>query len=179
MRVFTKTMLMAIALWLSNAVVSFAQTTNIHSLTILIDFPDEPGFTTRATFDPMFNQQSGYTGFGWNGSVREYWSDVTNGKMDYTTQVIGWLTAPSPRSTYEEYEDGGLDRLLTEVLEQIEGQSFTGLSIRPGTNEVYSVNTIVQGAWTRSLRPVAAGPTRPITIMNDGQEVVIRGVGNL
>lgn len=178
MKISTKTMLVAVALWISNAVVTFAQTTPIHSLTILIDFPDEPGFTPRATFDPMFNQQTGYTGFGWNGSVREYWNDVTNGEMDYTTQVIGWFTAPSPRATYEEYEDGGLDRLLTEVLEQIEGQSFTGLSIRPGTNEVYSVNTIVQGRWTESLRPVAAGPTRPITIINDGQEVVIRGVGN-
>ncbi len=157
---------------------SFAQTENINALTILIDFPDDPGFTPRENFTPMFNQATGYSGFGFNGSVRQYWSNVSNGKLNYTSVIVGWLRASQPRANYELYSGGGLDKLVAEVFQQIKDANFTGLTLRPGTNEIYSVNVIVEGRRTESLRGVAFGLANHVRIFNNGVAAYITGGGN-
>lgn len=157
---------------------SFGQTENIRALTVLIDFPDDPGFTSGGDFYPMFNQETGYNAFGFNGSVRQYWSNVSNGKLTYTSVIAGWLRASQPRANYELYSGGGLDKLVAEVFQQIKDVNFTGLTLRPGTNEIYSVNVIVEGRRTESLRGVAFGLANRVRIFNDGVEAYITGGGN-
>lgn len=156
--------------------VTWAQ--QIRALTVLIDFPDQPGFIAKDSIIPMMNQVSGYRGFNLNGSVRQYWSEVSAGKMDYTSEVVGWLRASQPRVNYETYAVGGLDKLLAEVLPQLENKNFTGLTLRSGTNEVYSLNVIVQGGWGEALRPVAFGMQKPIKIFNNGVQAVLNGGAN-
>lgn len=173
---YLKTVLQILMLCLT---ISFAnaQTEKIRALTVLIDFPDDHGFTDSTYFFPMFNQVSGYNGFGFNGSVRQYWAEVSNNKLEYTSDIVGWLRAKHNRVNYEKYADGGLDKLVAEVFEQIRDKQFTGLTLRPGTNEIYSVNVIVEGKRTESLRGVAFGMPK-VRIFNDGKEAFITGGGN-
>ena len=51
---------------------SATQTEHIKGLVVLIDFADRTAYFTPAEVDSFFNQ-TGYTRFGNNGSVRDYW----------------------------------------------------------------------------------------------------------
>ena len=56
----------------------------IVGITIVIDFQDET-FTTTTTLDDIWNylNEEGYDGFGNNGSVYDYFSDVSGGIVEY------------------------------------------------------------------------------------------------
>lgn len=150
----------------------------IRALTVLIDFPDYPAPVPATDFEPMFNQSSGYNGYGFNGSINEYWSDVSNGKMNYTSEIVGWYTAANNRSTYETSNYSGLDNLVNEVIPQLENMNFNGLTLRPGTNEILSLNVIVYSNWGSALRPVAFSLQAPVKIYNNGVEASLRVLGN-
>lgn len=145
--------------------------TKINALTIMIDFPDQPGFAPIDTVANVLNKEKGYKSFGLNGSVREYWADVTAGKIVYTSKVIGWYRTSKTRAAYESAADGFGD-VLNEVLPKIANTSFTGLTLRPNTNEVYSVNIVVEGAWNNTFRPVATR-LQNIRIVNDGVDAFL------
>lgn len=72
-----------------------------HGITLLIRFSDHLAdeVHTQATVDSFCNQV-GYTGFGNNGSVRDYFYDNSLGRLTYTNQVTAYITAPQPRSYY-------------------------------------------------------------------------------
>jgi M6 family metalloprotease-like protein len=44
--------------------------------------------------------QPGYTGFGNNGSVRDYFFETSDGKLTYTNVVTSYYTAQNNRSYY-------------------------------------------------------------------------------
>jgi M6 family metalloprotease-like protein len=74
----------------------------VRGLTLIIDFSDEPGTVPAANFDAYLNEQ-GYTGYGNNGSVRDYFYDVSGGALDYTNYVPAqYIRAPQPKSYYED-----------------------------------------------------------------------------
>ena len=53
---------------------------DVVGLCLLVQFPDVPGTIARQEVDDFCNQV-GYTGFGNNGSVRDYFLDVSDGKL--------------------------------------------------------------------------------------------------
>ena len=65
----------------------------------LIEFPDVPGTILQAEVENFCNQV-GYTGFGNNGSVRDYFFEVSNGKLTYTNVVTAYYTANNNRAHY-------------------------------------------------------------------------------
>jgi len=71
-------------------------------LTLIVDFPDEVGTVPAADFADYLNLE-GYTGYGNNGSVRDYFFDVSAGVLTYTNWVpAAYLRAPNPKSYYED-----------------------------------------------------------------------------
>jgi len=102
-------------------------TGNVTGIVILMDFEDEPGIIPPEDIASFFNQPDGYTGYGNNGSVREYFSDVSYNRLDYTNYVTDYyyrsqrpkselVTLPS--SIYTDRE------LVIEALTDLESRGF-------------------------------------------------------
>jgi M6 family metalloprotease-like protein len=73
-------------------------------LTVLIDFEDERGTFSREDVIQFLNGEN-YTRFGNNGSVRQYFADVSNGLLTFTNVVTPYVTIPNsvhPRSYYND-----------------------------------------------------------------------------
>jgi len=68
-------------------------------LCLLVQFPDVPGTIAPAEVEALCNR-AGYSGFGNNGSVRDYFLDNSAKKLDYSNLVLPWYTAPHPRAYY-------------------------------------------------------------------------------
>lgn len=75
---------------------------DVLGLTLIIDFSDEPGTIPATEFDGYLNQ-SGYNGYGNNGSVRDYFLDVSGDVLNYSNYVPAeYIRAPQPKSYYED-----------------------------------------------------------------------------
>ncbi|MEI8206167.1 MAG: M6 family metalloprotease domain-containing protein, partial [Kiritimatiellales bacterium] len=73
-------------------------------LTLLIDFDDDPA-TVAQTNIQAFCNAANYTGYGNNGSVRQYFFDNSNGQLDYTNVVTVYIRIPNslhPKSWYND-----------------------------------------------------------------------------
>jgi len=87
---------------LSDAKVDPVSTGEVLGLTIIIDFSDEPGTVPAIEIERYLNQPD-YDGFGNNGSIRDYFLDVSGGLLDYTNEAtIEYLRAPQPKSYYDD-----------------------------------------------------------------------------
>lgn len=74
----------------------------VRGLTLIIDFSDEIGSVPPSAFEAYLNE-IGYTGYGNNGSVRDYFRDVSGGALDYTNYLpTAYIRAPHPKSYYED-----------------------------------------------------------------------------
>lgn len=58
----------------------------VQGITLLIDFSDDPGTIPTGNVDDYCNLP-GYTGYGNNGSVRDYFYDVSDELLEYTNYV--------------------------------------------------------------------------------------------
>ncbi len=73
----------------ASSVKSMRRTTTlgeVEGICLLIDFADEMGTIDPSEVDKFCNE-IGYTGFGNNGSVRDYFDDVSDGRLTYTNYV--------------------------------------------------------------------------------------------
>lgn len=71
----------------------------VKGLTILVDFQDVTSSVTRADVEEMLNA-SGYTKNGNICSVREYFAQVSSGRLDYSNVVVGPYTLSRNRQFY-------------------------------------------------------------------------------
>jgi M6 family metalloprotease-like protein len=90
----------------------------VRGLTVLVQFPDQTSSVTIAQAEALLNQP-GYALDGNRGSVRDFWLAMSNGKLDYTNDVIGPVTVSRPMSSYIVPEDtpNPAHPLITEVLD--------------------------------------------------------------
>ena len=89
----------------------------IFGLTLLVDFSDSPAPVTVDEVSDWLNKE-GFNRNGCNGSVRDYYLDVSNGLLDMTNEVFGWYRAKNPKSYYEGLSGySGSDVLMKEVFE--------------------------------------------------------------
>jgi len=79
--------------------------------TFLVDFSDNPARRTRTEIMDWLNGK-GFRGDSCNGSVRDYFADMSNGQLDFWNDVFGYYRAKHPKSFYEETADG--ERILLE-----------------------------------------------------------------
>jgi M6 family metalloprotease-like protein len=131
---------------------------NIVGMTLLIDFPDVKSSISRDEIISMLNQQ-GYAGYSNNGSVRDYFYDVSNGALTYTNQVTQFVTVSKPKSYYDDSSSyGHVKELIVEALNLLKAQGgydFTTLS-KTG-DRFYAVNVMYAGSpssgWAKGLWP--------------------------
>ncbi len=131
-------------------------------LGLLIDFSDEPGTIPRDEVERFSNEQ-GYSGFGNNGSVFDYFRDNSIGRCRYTNIVADYYRAQHPKSHYTDpnIPQGVRARqLIVEALSHLQANNFdfTPLTADSG-GFVYAMNVYYAGAvvnnWAEGLWPHA------------------------
>ena len=140
-------------------------------LCLLVDFPDAPGQVSRNEVDAFCNQP-GYSGFGNNGSVMDYFRDVSNGRLVYRTVVAPYYTA---RHASSHYADTGVAypvrarELINEALafHVKAGFDFSALTA-DAQQAVYATNVLYAGApaadWGQGLWPHASRLDMPVKL---------------
>lgn len=98
----------------------------IYGLTLLVDFSDQPAPVTKEEISDWLNKE-GFNRDGCQGSVRDYYLDVSNGQLDFTNEVYGWYRAKYPKSYYETYTKpnnyyAGSEILVQEIFEYFDAQ---------------------------------------------------------
>ncbi len=74
----------------------------VQGITLIIDFSDQVATVPAANFAAYLNQV-GYTGYGNNGSVRDYFYDVSDGALTYTNYAPNaYYRAINPKSYYDD-----------------------------------------------------------------------------
>ena len=130
----------------------------IYSLTLLVDFSDQAAPVTVSEVEEWLNKE-GFNRDGCNGSVRDYYLDVSNGQLDLTNEVYGWYRAKHPKSWYEGLQGySGSDSLMKEVFAYFDSQvDFSRYdNDKDGTTE--AINIVYAGpgqTWGQGLWPHA------------------------
>ncbi len=128
----------------------------IYSLTLLVDFSDQKAPVSISDVEDWLNKE-GFNKDGCNGSVRDYYLDVSNGQLDIVNEVFGWYRAKHPKSWYENLKDyTGSDSLMKEVFAYFDPQvDFSRYdNDKDGTTE--AINIVYAGAgktWGQGLWP--------------------------
>jgi M6 family metalloprotease-like protein len=133
---------------------------NYVGLCVLIRFPDVADTITQQEVINFCNQ-SGYAGFGNNGSVRDYFWDNSRGKLTYTNAVTQYYTAAHNRSYYTDptitYGTRAKE-LIVEALNWLKAQSFNfGQLSADSGGYIYALNVFYVGPtvnnWSEGLWP--------------------------
>ncbi|BFU95585.1 MAG: hypothetical protein NTNFB02_23070 [Nitrospira sp.] len=131
-------------------------------LCLLIDFSDAPASIAREEVERFCNQV-GYSGFGNNGSVHDYFVDNSLGELNYTNLVAPYYRAQHPKTYYTDptIEMGVRAReLIREALThwKANGFDFSPLTVDE-TGQVYAMNVFYAGPvvnnWSEGLWPHA------------------------
>ena len=139
-----------------------ATTGSYIGLCLLIDFSDVPATIPRDEVEHFCNQ-SGYSGFGNNGSVRDYFQDNSLGRLIYTNIVTPYYRAKHPKTYYTDphIEMGVRAReLIREALAHWKSAGFDFSPLTAdGTGKVYATNVFYSGPvvnnWSEGLWPHA------------------------
>lgn len=145
----------------------FAQTQEIKGLTVIVEFLDAPFPESIDSVSKMMNQV-GFSGWGNQGSVRDFFYTQSNGKVLITSTVIK-VSLPHTKAYYY------VDRLggdLSDIIDGINQQypsGFQNLTLKPD-NSLKHFNVLTKaggGAWAFGPQPGSN------TIKNNGQNVYV------
>lgn len=133
---------------------------NYVGLCILVEFPDVPQTISRQEVINFCNQ-SGYAGYGNNGSVKDYFFDNSRGKLTYTNVVTQYHKASKNRSYYTDPTVAYTVRtkeLITEALNSLKAQGFNFNQLTAdGSGNIYALNVFYAGPtvnnWSEGLWP--------------------------
>nr|VFK56647.1 MAG: M6 family metalloprotease domain-containing protein [Candidatus Kentron sp. TC] len=140
-------------------------------LCLLIDFSDDPGTIPREEIEKFCNEK-GYSGFGNNGSVFDYFNDNSIGRCRYTNIVPDYYRAQHPKSYYTDpnIPQGTRARqLIVEALTHLKsnGFDFTPLTA-DGNGYLYATNVYYAGEvtnnWAQGLWPHAWCLAEPVLL---------------
>jgi M6 family metalloprotease-like protein len=129
-------------------------------LVLLIEFPDVPGTISREEVEKYCNSP-GYDGFGNNGSVFDYFKEVSGGSLQYTNIVAPYFTASRNRAYYTNEKVPLPKRtreLIREALRSLKasGFDFSALTL-DDENCAYALNVFYAGEcvnnWDKGLWP--------------------------
>lgn len=137
-----------------------ASTGNINGLTILINFPDETSSISKNEINNFFNQ-TGYTGYSNNGSVKDFFYDVSGGKVTYTNTITEFYTAKHQKSYYDNTNIDNYSTAVELVDEAVNWLKSTGFDFSKltldssgyakGVNILYAGNA--DAGWSKGLWP--------------------------
>ena len=131
-------------------------------LCLLIEFADVPAAVPREEIDRFCNQV-GYSGFGNNGSVHDYFLAQSIGRCRYTNIVAPYYRAKRPKSYYTDRSIPMGQRareLIREALDHHKAQGFDFSALTAdGAGLVYAMNVYYTGPvvnnWREGLWPHA------------------------
>ncbi len=140
---------------------------NVQAIVLIVDFSDDPATIPASNVDNYCNQ-IGYTGYGNNGSVRDYYYEVSDGALTYTNYVPpAYHRASQPKSYYTDPSIGyGIraQEMIIEALNDLNGQGFdfsqydsNGDGFIDGINCFYAGS--IDNAWAEGLWPHSSSLT--------------------
>lgn len=136
-------------------------------LCLLVDFSDDVATIPQASIDNFCNGDN-YTGYGNNGSVKEYFQDVSNTRLNYSNIVTVYLRVPHPKTYYNDPANGdaanelvkdaldvlkALSNYQTEIWPQLQTLTVDGGGSAVACNVYYAGHPDVgwaQGLWPHS-----------------------------
>jgi M6 family metalloprotease-like protein len=134
--------------------------TEVKGIVILIDFSDSPASVAPDEVERFFNQ-NGYNNFTNNGSIRDYFLDISAGAFDYSNDVIGYYRAKNPKSYYDVPGLFGKSEELIEEALQWADKIYDFSQLSREENTVRAINFIYAGSsslgWTQGLWPHMGG----------------------
>jgi immune inhibitor A len=74
----------------------------VQVMVLLVDFSDRPGVLDKSHYEGLLFSDGVYP----TGSMRDYYKEVSLGKVDVVGTVHGWLRMPNPYSYYTNNESG-------------------------------------------------------------------------
>jgi M6 family metalloprotease-like protein len=128
---------------------------NIKGLCIVVDFSDEPATVPISEFTDFCNKMD-YSGYGNNGSLRKYYSDISGGVVDYQNVVYGYFRAPNTFEYYDQLpQSQGAPQILAWALNKLDtdGFDFSTLSTNPD-GSIIAINLMFTGSpqnWSQGL----------------------------
>lgn len=133
---------------------------NYVGLCILVEFPDVLQSIGRQEVINFCNQ-TGYSGFGNNGSVKDYFFDNSRGRLTYTNVVTQYYRASHNRSYYTDPNVAYGTRareLIVEALNHFKAQGFNFNQLTAdGSGFIYALNVFYAGPrvnnWSQGLWP--------------------------
>ena len=149
-------------------------TGNYIGLCLLVQFPDVPGSITRDQVDQYCNKV-GYNGFGNNGSVRDYFFNVSGSTLTYTNLVAPYYITKYPRSYYTNETIPQPTRaveLIKEALEHLRASKFDFKDLTSDDQDyVFAINVFYAGSrvnnWSKGLWPHSYHLDAPYTLTFD------------
>jgi M6 family metalloprotease-like protein len=141
-------------------------------LCLLIDFPDEHGTIPRNEVEKFCNE-IGYSGFGNNGSVHDYFKENSIGRCRYTNVVAEYYRAQHPKSHYTNpaIPQGTRARqLIIEAIDDLKANGFDFSQLTADNNGfVYAMNVYYAGEvvnnWGKGLWPHAWHLAEPVPLL--------------
>lgn len=138
----------------------YTTTEKINGLALIIDFPDQKSSVSKSEIDNFFNK-TGYKGYSNNGSVKDYFYDVSGGKVTYENTITEFYTARNPKSYYDNVNESDYSKALELVNEALNWLKSTGFDFSKLTTDsngvVRGVNILYAGnadaGWSRGLWP--------------------------
>lgn len=117
-------------------------------LCLMVDFPDVRGTMTRQQVEDFCNKP-GYSEFGNNGSVFDYFHDVSEGRVRYTNIVTDYYTAKRNRAHYtDERKTFGrrARELALETLQHLKDRGFDFEQLSADSSQtIYALNVFYAG----------------------------------
>jgi len=132
----------------------------VRGLTILVDFSDQAPAYTKADVEAWLNQE-GFTGFGLQGSIRDYFFGQSKGKVNYQNEVHGFYRAKNPKSYYQGgngYERA--DELWDEVIAALDAEVDYSKFDNDGDGKTEAISLLYaggEGTFGKGLWPHAGG----------------------
>ncbi|MBD3367765.1 MAG: M6 family metalloprotease domain-containing protein [Candidatus Eisenbacteria bacterium] len=155
----------------------------VEGITLIIDFSDDSWTIPPSNIDDYCNQL-GYTGYGNNGSVRDYFSDVSEGLLDYTNYVPGeYYRAANTKAYYcspsAPYGERARE-LVIEALTDLDNKGFDFSQYdSDGDGIIDAINCFYAGdtwnAWAEGLWPHASS----VSFFADGVQAWRYQISNL
>ena len=139
-------------------------TGDVQGILLLVDFSDEPATIPALEFDNYCNQ-AGYSNYGNNGSIYDYFLDVSDGNLSYTNYVTPvYYRAEQPKSWYDDQSQTGHARARTLVREALDNLDAGGFDFSEydsnGDGYIDAINLFYAGyriSWGVGLWPHSGG----------------------
>jgi M6 family metalloprotease-like protein len=173
-----------------------ATTGTKQGLTLLIDFDDVPATVAQGDLEKLCNADN-YTGFGNNGSVKQFYYDNSNGLLTYTQVVTAYIRIPNSLHNRAYYDDTTKDSgtqaglLITDAINIMKAlpnynsdilPTFSGLTV-DGSNNVVASNVFFagddSGVFAKGLWPNSTSLGSAVELSPGGMKVSRFQISNI